>query len=406
MRKLLVKGAAGMVMSWLNGKRLSLYPRIFVFVYVAMWGFWILTGSGLTDRMGKPIGSDFLAFFTASSVALRGEPAAAYDFGRISEMERSIVKADYPAPWVYPPTYLLIVLPLGLLPYLASLAAWTASTLTLFLLTLRRIAPHPSTTWLALGFPGTFQNLTHGQNGFLIAALLGGGLLSLERFPLVAGILFGLLGIKPHMAALVLVALTAGRHWKTLGTMILSTGILTLVSGLEFGWSTWSAFLGNINLPLYLLENESSYWGKMITAYGSFRMLGLDSRTSLLLNGVVSIAAAGTVWWIWSRRTSVPVKASSLCLSTLLFSPYAFSYDLAILALPLAWLGWEALRGDWTDWEKLCLAIGWFLPFLSPIIVLQAGIPVVPIILSFLLYIVLRRSGITSLPSGIPSAAL
>jgi arabinofuranan 3-O-arabinosyltransferase len=182
--------------------------------------------------------------------------------------------------------------------------------------------------------------------------------------------------------------------------MILSAGILTLASGLAFGWRTWSAFLGAINLPLYILENESSWWGGMITAYGGFRLVGIDSRTSWLLQGTVSLTAAGTVWWIWSRRTSFPVKASSLCLSALLFTPHAFSYDLAILALPLAWLGWEARRGDWTDREKLSLVIGWLLPLLSPVIGMRAGIPVAPIILASLLFVVLQRSGITSIPSG------
>ena len=386
-------------MSWLNSKRLSLYPRIFAVVYLAVWGFWILTGTGLSDRMGKPIGSDFLVFFTASSVALQGEPAAAYDFKRFYEAERSIAKVDYPNPWVYPPTYLLVILPLGLLPYLASLAAWITSTLTLFLVTLRRTAPHPSTAWLALGFPGTFQNLTHGQNGFLIAALLGGGLLLLARFPLVAGILFGLLVIKPHLAALVLVALAAGRHWKTLGTTFLAAGIMVLASGWAFGWSTWTAFLSNFNLPLNILENESSLWGKMITTYGGFRLLGLDSRMASLFQGAVSLTVTGTLWWIWSRKTSFCMKASSLCISALLFTPYAFSYDLAILALPLAWLGWEAHLENWTDREKLALVMGWLLPLLSSVVGVRTGVPITPLILLWLLYVVFRRSWVTFLPS-------
>lgn len=379
-------------MSWLNAKRLFVYPRIFAFVYVAVWAFWILTGTGLTDRTGKPIGSDFLVFYAGSSIALRGEAAAAFDFARFYELERDIVKAEYPNPWVYPPTYLLFVLPLGLLPYLASFAAWSATTLTLFLVTLRRIAPHPFTTWLALGFSGTFQNLTHGQNGFLIAALLGGGLLTLTRFPLVAGILFGLLGIKPHLAALVVVALAAGRHWKTLGATFLAAGLMILASGWAFGWSTWKAFLGHVNLPLTILENDSSLWGKMITTYSGFRLLGLDSRMALLFHGAVSLTVAGTLWWIWSRRTSFAAKASSLCISVLLFTPYALSYDLAILALPLAWLGWQAHLERWTDREKLPLVVGWLLPFLSPVIAMRTGVPVAPLILLWLLYVVFRHS--------------
>jgi hypothetical protein len=384
-------------MRWLNGKRLSLYPRIFAVIYLAVWGCWILTGTGLTDRLGKPIGSDFLVFFTASTLALRGEPAAAYDFKRFYETERSS------------PEWIILILGLSAaifwsffrwtLPYLASLAAWIISTLTLFLVTLRRIAPHPSTIWLALGFPGTFQNLTHGQNGFLIAALLGGGLLSLARFPLVAGILFGLLAIKPHLAALVLVALVAGRHWKTLGTTFLAAGIMVLASGWAFGWSTWTAFLSNFNLPLNILENESSLWGKMITTYGGFRLLGLDSRMASLFQGAVSLTVTGTLWWIWSRKTSFCMKASSLCISALLFTPYAFSYDLAILALPLAWLGWEAHLENWTDLEKLALVMGWLLPLLSSVVGVRTGVPITPLILLWLLYVVFRRSWVTFLPS-------
>lgn len=386
-------------MTLLNARRLFVYPRIFALVFLAVWAYWVVTGTGLTDRTGKPVGSDFLVFFAASSAALRGEPAAAYDFAWFQELERDIVKADYPNPWVYPPTYLLVVLPLALLPYLASLATWTATTLTLFLVTLRRIAPHPSTIWLALGFSGTFQNFSHGQNGFLIAALLGGGLLALARWPLVAGALFGLAAIKPHLAAPVLVALIAGRHWKAIGAAFLAAGLMILASAWTFGWSTWDAFLGGARVPLVILENERALWGKMITAYSGARLLGLDFRGALIVQGAVSFAAAGALWWVWSRRTAFPVRASSLCLSVLLFPPYAFSYDLAILALPLAWLGWQSHLENWPDREKVALVVGWVFPVLSPILGIRAGVPVAPLVLLWLLAVSCRHASIAPRPN-------
>lgn len=51
---------------------------------------------------------------------------------------------------------------------------------------------------LAVAFPAVLINIRHGQNGFLTAALLGGALAVLERRPLLAGILFGLLAYKPR----------------------------------------------------------------------------------------------------------------------------------------------------------------------------------------------------------------
>ena len=68
---------------------------------------------------------------------------------------------------------------------------------------------------LALAFPAVLVNLGHGQNGFLTAALLGGALVVLDRRPIVAGILFGLLVYKPQFGLMIPLALVAGGHWRT-----------------------------------------------------------------------------------------------------------------------------------------------------------------------------------------------
>ena len=54
------------------------------------------------------------------------------------------------------------------------------------------------------------------------------------------------------------------------------------------------------------------------------------------------LAVAAMVIWTWSRQ-GIPLarRASVLVLGILLFTPFAFEYDLALLALPLAWLAWE-----------------------------------------------------------------
>ncbi len=44
------------------------------------------------------------------------------------------------------------------------------------------------------------MNLGHGHNGFLTAALFGFALVQLDRRPIVAGILFGLIAYKPSSA--------------------------------------------------------------------------------------------------------------------------------------------------------------------------------------------------------------
>jgi hypothetical protein len=184
---------------------------------------WVSPGAMYrSDRVGEPVGADFTLFWAASYLSLQGNPAEVYDFSHLRATEQQLFGPAVTLPWPYPPTFLLMVLPLSLLPYPTALAIWLAATLAVFLVVLWRIGPHPLILLLTLAFPGTFINFICGQNGFLSAALLGGGLLLLDRFPLAAGLVLGLLCFKPHLALLVPVALLAGRHGKALLGVLLS----------------------------------------------------------------------------------------------------------------------------------------------------------------------------------------
>lgn len=81
--------------------------------------------------------------------------------------------------WESPPTALLIVYPLALLPYLWSLAVGGAVYLT----ALWRILPRPLTLWASLAYPAVLLTIGHSQNALLTTGLLGWGLLLLPRRP-------------------------------------------------------------------------------------------------------------------------------------------------------------------------------------------------------------------------------
>ena len=376
-------------MAFLSKKRIAGYARIFVSAYLLIWGGWIFTGSGLLDRTGKPIGADFLVFWSASSMALAGDPASVYDFPKFYKIEQTI--ANYPNPWVYPPTYLLMVLPLSLLPYLPSYIVWILSTFCIYLIVIRRIAPHPITTWLALAYPGTFQNIVHGQNGFLSTALLGGGLLLLDNFPLTAGILFGLLSYKPHFAILVPIALAAGKYWKPLAAMLVSSVCFIFLSGIALGWRTWVAFYNNISSPIMIIIQEKTLWMKMPTTFSSLLLAGFDHSLAGALQGFVMIGAVIIVAWVWYKEAPLYIRGSVLISGTLLFTPYAFYYDLSLLVLPLAWLGWECFQGGWELMEQSILILIWLLPFAAPAIAIALGLQISPILIAFFLFITLRK---------------
>jgi hypothetical protein len=188
---------------------------------------------------------DFPLHWTASHLALTGEPASVYDYKYFGKVEKELTGIG-PHPWPYPPTALLIDLPLALLPYFVSLAVWLAVTLGLYLLVLYGIASYPAVFLWGLGFFGTFQNFYFGQNGFISATLLGGGLLLLQSNPFLGGILLGLVSYKPHIAVLIPLPLVARRQWRALGGAVIAVTLLVLVSVLVFGFSIWIDFLASI----------------------------------------------------------------------------------------------------------------------------------------------------------------
>ncbi|WP_029586365.1 glycosyltransferase 87 family protein [Bradyrhizobium sp. URHD0069] len=73
------------------------------------------------------------------------------------------------------------------------------------------------------GGGAVFINAVGGQNSTWTAALFGGGLSPLERRPLLAGGLLGLLIYKPQLGLLIPVAL-AGRHWRASEGVAVSLG--------------------------------------------------------------------------------------------------------------------------------------------------------------------------------------
>ena len=77
----------------------------------------------------------------------------------------------------YPPIAILLLWPLGLLPYGAAYVAWVAVTLGLFLWAVAATCSRsPLCIVSVLVAPVTAATIVSGQSGFLAAALITGGI--------------------------------------------------------------------------------------------------------------------------------------------------------------------------------------------------------------------------------------
>ena len=104
------------------------------------------------------------------------------------------------------------------------------------------------------------------------------------------------------------------------------------------------------------------------------------------------------VWRVWRSETRYALKAATLLAACLLATPYAFTYDLAALAIPVAFLardqcGHGLLRGEQT------ILFGLFVALVAALIALGdlpdritfGSLPFGPFVVAAVLALILRR---------------
>lgn len=395
--KVRMDGQSGGGRHWLDRGAVVGYSRIACGFFLALAvGLVAVSRQGVAPG-GKPLGYDFVTFWAAAKLALTGHAAEAYCVPRLFAIERMAVPGiSQEFAWFYPPPFFLVVLPLGFLPYFAAYFTFVLTTLAGFVVVLRRVVRDSASMWCLAGFSGLWINLAHGQNGFLTAGLAGAAILSLERRPALAGVLIGLLAVKPQLALLFPVALLAIGAWRTLAWAAV-TATAFLAAGIEvLGVATLRASLASLADARMYLENGNLPWEKMPTLFAMMRLLGAPVAMAYAVHATGAVLAAGVVWWVWRRSKDWPMRAASLVVGTFCVSPYVFDYDLAWLALAIAWMGLAGIRDGWLRGERELLVAAWLLPFLIPLAVKVTHVQVGPVVLGAWLWMIMRRHVRTS----------
>ena len=306
-------------------------------VYLAtsyLQGIWIVGPGG-----GVP--SDFVNVWAAGRLVLEGHPAAVYDWPAHKLVEEAAVGHAFGGyfGWHYPPTFLFVAAALSLLTYATAYAVWVFGTFPVYLAAIRAIVGERIGYLLAAAFPALLANFIVGQNGFLTAGLVGGALVLLPRRPIVAGLLLGLLTYKPHLGLLFPIALVAAGYWRAFFTAAMVAVLMAVAAWFAFGSDTWQAFFANIgHTSQAFLSDGWADWGKLQTAFGLTRMLGGGETLAWAVQGAVALVAAIAIALLWRSRAAYEIKAAALATGAMLATPYLYTYDLVVLAVPLAFL--------------------------------------------------------------------
>lgn len=384
---------------------------------------WLIgTSDGLNDRLNRPLGTDFASFYAAGTLVRDGLAAFAYDPAVHFAREQAIFggATQYYA-FQYPPVFLLVSAALAQLPYLPALVVWQAATLVLYVLAIRAIVSagghsplqgQAGPVWLllALAYPAVFINLGHGQNGFLTAALFAGALAILDRRPLAAGVLIGLMIYKPQFGLMIPLVLAVTGRWRTVAAAGLTVAALIAVSLLVAGVDTWRAFMASTSFTREtLLEQGDVGFFKMQSVFAWVRMWGGPVALAYIVQGAVTLATAAALAALWLGKARYPIKAAALLIGTLLATPFSLDYDLMLVAPAIAFLAVDAMqRGAVSKnvpWEKTLLALLWIVPLIARTFPMLTSMPLgAPVMLLSFIWL-LYRAFRTEAPGIIGSQA-
>lgn len=379
--------------SWLTAKRARLYPLAFLTVNSLLFLTYVLLGHGNLDPFGKPIGTDFASFWTASAFVLSGNAASAYNpMDHYATQSAMFGKSIGYHAWLYPPTALLIVAPLSFFPYLPSLFSWLAVTGAAYVATVRKFIPQSAAIVPILGFPAVYANFGHGQNAFLSTAIVGAGLLMSDRQPFSAGIILGCLSYKPQLAPILLIVVLARRNWKMALGAAISIAVQVAVTTLLFGPDIWRKFWLILPMTQVVLEQGLVGFDKMQSVFAAVRLVGGGVAVAYALQVSVAIAAASLTWLIWRSEATLLLRAGATAAAMLLSTPFLLDYDFVLLSLPIAALAFDGLKTGFRPYERTTLAAAWLLPAVARVCAQYLGIPLSPEITFLLLVLLWKRA--------------
>ncbi|WP_175978834.1 glycosyltransferase family 87 protein [Burkholderia sp. BCC1047] len=387
---------------WLSRERLVLYSAAILVFQLVLLGIWAFSYWALHLPGVPPPGIDFRVFWSASFVSLYSGPLAAFDLHQMFEAEARLLP-DFPpaqifAPWVYPPTFQLLVYPLALLPYAASYGLFVSIGIASALAACTLAMKDRPLPWITLvAFPGIWVVTICGQNSLLTLAFAAGALGWLERRPVVAGVCAGMLVIKPQLALLFPLLFLCGGHFRALGAMAVTAALFCAISALVLGVPLWLRFFDTLSWfsQLILVNNAGGIWSAMPTPFAMSRRLGASLPSAFAVQAAIAIPAVIATAGLWARKKHADLCAAAAIVATLLTQPYLIYYDLAWLLLAIIYVcKYDRTTRALGRADHALIAVAWLLPGLSFFLVFrpamgQPGAVLLPI---FLILIVYRAS--------------
>lgn len=299
------------------------------------------------ERYHELVNRDFVNYWMAGRLTLSGELGHLFP----TELYQAKLAAAFPdlitevRGWSYPPHFILVCLPFGLLPYPVAYAAFMFLTLGFWVFAsvkgVAYFAPHAdgATRAMVVAFtlPFIVSQITLGQNGFLIGGAFILALIYRHDRPWITGLMLAILTMKPHLGVLWPVLLLIEKNWRAIfwgaGFTVAVLGLSVVVLGPE----AWQAFIsvtvGEQNTVVTSWEGGFLYM--MPSWFGGLRALGLPAGPAIWVHLLIMIGPIAALIWAMTKADETG-RSVLMAVGTFTTLPYMFSYDLGPLMLVAA----------------------------------------------------------------------
>jgi len=347
----------------------------------------VLLGGYIVDSQGRPMPGEFLAVWSAGQMATAGNAVDAYDAILLHQLQIVDTQRSFGGyfMWLFPPPFLLVAALLAELPFVAAYVGWAVVTLIAYAFCTAKLFRDRAVAIVYGASPAAFVTFIVAQNGLLTAALFGGVLLTLNKRPLLSGLLLAALIVKPQFGLLLPVALMAAGHWRTIAAATIATGIW-LLACVALEPSLISAFLHALALARSELLSEGHQgWNKLQSLYGVLRISGVGDDWASAVTAIFAMALTAVVIVSWRSRLSFSLKATILIICSLAISPYSYVFDFPLLSIALGFL-WRESAFD--AFERRTILISYLLVAGAIVSAAPLGFPA----LGAIAFIVWRRA--------------
>jgi len=351
---------------------------------IIMCGLSLYYGFRGETFMGRPLGTDFVEFYTAGKVLNEHDPVRIYDLPFLVQLEYKILPSmphDQMAMYGNAPYVALLFRPLARLPYVWAYCVWLIFSMAVYLLGLWLLFRD----LLPAGARGAAFLLAVSSPMYILETWIGGqvsilGFLAMVVFVLcmrggrgfLAGLALGCAIYKPSLVAIPTAMLVFGAYWRALAGFVSGTALMGLLSVATVGVQGCLRWLDMLKVFRYLAITEPNLLrtNKYVDLNSFFSMLLGGGSVPRIVATVIGGAAFLYLAWVWWRSRNAPNDARlGLWAATIswamIINVYVPVYDTIVLVPAIALVANLVVERSETDrwffrfWLVLLYLIPW-----------------------------------------------